>query len=56
VGGVNVPVSFYGLTPGLAGLFQVNATLPTGIAPSSQAPVVLSQGGRAGVTVTVPIQ
>ena len=56
VGGVNVPVSFYGLTPGLAGLFQVNATLPTGIAPSSQAPVVLSQGGRAGVTVTIPIQ
>jgi uncharacterized protein (TIGR03437 family) len=56
VGGVNVPVSFYGLTPGLAGLFQVNATLPTGIAPSPQAPVVLSQGGRAGVTVTIPIQ
>ena len=50
------PVSFYGLTPGLAGLFQVNATLPTGIAPSPQAPVVLSQGGRAGVTVTIPIQ
>ena len=56
VGGVNVPVSFYGLTPGLAGLFQVNATLPTGIAPSPQAPVVLSQGGRAGVMVTIPIQ
>jgi hypothetical protein len=30
-----------------AGLFQVNATLPTGIAPSPQAPVVLSQGGGA---------
>jgi len=56
VGGVNVPVSYYGLVPGLAGLFQVNATLPTGIAASPQSPVVLSQGGRAGVTVTIPIQ
>ncbi len=56
VGGVNVPVSYYGLVPGLAGLFQVNATLPTGIAPSPQSPVVLSQGSSVGATVTIPIQ
>jgi len=56
VGGVNVPVSYYGLVPGLAGLFQVNATLPSGIAASAQAPVVLTQGSSVGVTVTIPIQ
>jgi len=34
----------------------VNATIPAGIAASQQSPLVLSQGGRAGLTVTVPIE
>ncbi|MGA3017764.1 MAG: hypothetical protein ABSF62_11640 [Bryobacteraceae bacterium] len=56
IGGVNVPVAFAGPTPGFTGLYQVNATIPGGITPSQQAPLVLSQGGRPGATVTVPIQ
>jgi len=56
IGGVSVPVSFAGLTPGFTGLYQVNATVPSGIAPNQQAPLVLSQGGRASATVTVPMQ
>jgi uncharacterized protein (TIGR03437 family) len=56
IGGVNVPVAFAGPTPGFTGLYQVNATLPTAIAASQQAPLVLSQGGRASVAVTVPVQ
>jgi uncharacterized protein (TIGR03437 family) len=56
IGGVNVPVSFAGLSPGYSGLYQVNATLPAGLTPSSQAQVVLTQGGRASNTVTIPIQ
>jgi uncharacterized protein (TIGR03437 family) len=56
IGGVNVPVTFAGLTPGFTGLYQVNATVPAGIAASAHAPVILSQGGRASNTVTIPIQ
>ncbi|HXM45514.1 MAG TPA: hypothetical protein VN924_30035 [Bryobacteraceae bacterium] len=56
IGGVNAPVFFAGLTPGFTGLYQVNATVPTGIAPNQQAPMVLSQGGRASATVTIPVQ
>ena len=56
IGGVNVVPFFSGAAPGFSGLYQVNATIPAGIAASQQAPLVLSQGGRAGVTVTVPIQ
>jgi uncharacterized protein (TIGR03437 family) len=56
IGGVNAPVFFAGLTPGFTGLYQVNATVPTGIAPNPQAPLVLSQAGRASATVTIPVQ
>jgi uncharacterized protein (TIGR03437 family) len=40
----------------LTGLYQVNATIPAGIAPSPQAPLVLSQDGRTSATITVPLQ
>jgi uncharacterized protein (TIGR03437 family) len=56
VGGVKVGTSFSGLAPGFTGLYQVNATLSAGIAPSQQAPLVLSQGGRSGGSATVPVQ
>jgi uncharacterized protein (TIGR03437 family) len=56
IGGKNVPVFFAGPTPGFTGLYQVNATIPAGIAPSQQAPLVLSQAGRPSTTVTVPVQ
>ena len=56
IGSVNAPVFFAGLSPGFTGLYQVNATVPSGIAPSQQAPLVLSQGGRASATTTIPVQ
>ena len=56
IGGKNVPIFFAGPTPGFTGLYQVNATVPGGIAPSTQAPLVLSQGGRPSATITVPVQ
>jgi uncharacterized protein (TIGR03437 family) len=56
IGGVTVPSFFAGPSPGFAGLYQVNATLPAGIAPSQQAPLVLSQGGRSGGSATIPLQ
>ena len=56
IGSVKVPVFFAGPTPGFTGLYQVNATIPAGIAPSTQVPLVLSQGGRTSATITVPVQ
>ena len=56
IGGVKVPVFFAGPTPGFTGLYQVNATIPAGIAPSQLAPLVLSQGGRTSATIAVPLQ
>jgi uncharacterized protein (TIGR03437 family) len=56
IGGVKVPVFFAGPTPGFTGLYQVNATIPAGIAPSTQATLVLTQGGRTSATITVPVQ
>jgi uncharacterized protein (TIGR03437 family) len=31
IGGINAPISFVGLTPGLAGLMQINLQVPSGI-------------------------
>jgi uncharacterized protein (TIGR03437 family) len=56
IGGVNVPVFFAGLAPNYAGLYQVNATIPTGIAPNQASPLVLTQGGQNSLTVTIPMQ
>jgi uncharacterized protein (TIGR03437 family) len=54
IGGVIAPVSFSGLAPGFVGLYQVNAEIPTGLAPGSQ-PVVLSIGGGSSDTVLLPV-
>jgi uncharacterized protein (TIGR03437 family) len=56
IGGVNVPVFFAGPSPGFTGLYQVNATLPSGIPASSAAPLVMTQGGHASGMVTIPVQ
>jgi uncharacterized protein (TIGR03437 family) len=56
IGGVNAQVLFAGPTPGFIGLYQVNAIVPSGINPSQQVPLVLSQGGRTSATVTMPLQ
>jgi uncharacterized protein (TIGR03437 family) len=55
IGGQNATVSFAGLAPGFAGLYQVNVTVPTGIAAGSQIPVVLTQGNVSGPPVTIAI-
>jgi len=46
-GGVNAEVLFSGLTPGLAGLYQVNVRVPAGFLAGANTPVVLSIGGRS---------
>ena len=52
VGGANANVSFSGLAPGFAGLYQVNATVPAGI--NSGAPIVIAIGAAASKPVALP--
>jgi hypothetical protein len=47
---VNASIAFAGLTPGLTGLYQVNVTVPAGITPGNQVPVVLAVDGAPGST------
>jgi uncharacterized protein (TIGR03437 family) len=46
-GNQTATAAFAGLTPGLAGLYQINVTVPAGVTPGNQVPVTISAGGAA---------
>jgi uncharacterized protein (TIGR03437 family) len=46
IGGASAPVSFSGLAPGFAALYQINVTVPSTIGAGQQ-PIVVSIGGQA---------
>jgi len=46
-GNQTATAAFAGLTPGLAGLYQINVTVPAGVTPGNQVPVAISAGGAA---------
>ena len=56
VGGVAANVLFSGLTPGFVGLYQVNATVPNGVAAGSQVPVTLTGAGQQSMPVTIALE
>jgi uncharacterized protein (TIGR03437 family) len=56
IGGRNVEPFFAGLTPGYAGLYQVNVIVPAGIATGSDVPVIVSAAGAPSPAVTVAIR
>jgi uncharacterized protein (TIGR03437 family) len=56
VGGVQASVSFSGLAPGFAGLYQVNVLVPASVAAGSAVPVVISVGGVSSNTATIVVQ
>ncbi len=56
IGGVNVPVLFAGLSPAFTGLYQVNISLPAGIAPGLNVPLVIREGSVTANTVLVSVQ
>ena len=50
-------VLFSGLAPAFAGLYQLNVTIPDGITPSGQVPVVIQMGNTSSpVNVTIAMQ
>lgn len=55
IGGQPAQVLFAGLAPGYAGLYQVDAVVPPGLAAGANVPVVLSQAGYTSATVTVAL-
>jgi uncharacterized protein (TIGR03437 family) len=55
IGQVSAPVGFAGLTPGFTGLYQVNATVPSGV-PSGTAPLVLTQGTVSSAPVQIAVK
>ncbi len=56
IGGQPAAVSFAGLAPGFAGVYQVNAEVPAGVAPGDAVPVVLTQGSFRSNTATIAVR
>ena len=42
IGGLSAAVTFSGIAPGFAGLYQVDVVVPAGVAPSDSVPVAIS--------------
>ena len=55
VGGTKAQVVFAGLSPGSIGLYQIDVVIPAS-AGTGNLPLVVTQGGVASNTVTVPVQ
>jgi uncharacterized protein (TIGR03437 family) len=56
IGGVGAFVSYSGLAPSLAGVYQVNALVPLGVSPGNAVPVVIVIGNVTSNTVTIAVQ
>ncbi len=55
IGGKNANVSFSGLAPGFAGLYQINVVVPDTLVPGTY-PVVVSIGGSSSPPSNLPVQ
>ena len=56
IGGVEASITFAGLTPGSAGLYQVNAVIPSGVPAGDAVPVILEVAGLPSPPVTMTIR
>jgi uncharacterized protein (TIGR03437 family) len=56
IGGLPATVSFAGLAPGFAAVYQVNAQVPAGVAAGDAVPVVITQGGASSNTATIAVR
>ena len=56
IGGRTATVAYSGLTAGFTGLYQVNTSVPEGVLPGDEAPVVLTVGGLSSPPVTMAVR
>src|SRR5580698_5573335 len=56
IGGVGAVVTYSGLAPTFAGLYQVNAIVPMGVAPGNTVSLVIAIGNIPSNTVTIAVQ
>lgn len=56
IGGVGAFVSYSGLAPGFAGLYQINALVPASVSPGGAVTLVMNMGGVPSNTVTIAVQ
>ena len=56
IGGANAQVLFAGLSPGSAGLYQINAIVPPAATTGNAVPVTISVAGQTSNTVMMAIQ
>jgi uncharacterized protein (TIGR03437 family) len=54
VDGQNAAISYWGLAPGLIGLYQINFTVPSN-ANAGNLSLVVMQGGLSSNTTTLPV-
>ncbi len=56
IGGRPATVSFAGLTPGIPGLYQINAVVPAGLPASDTTEVRITVAGQQSVPVTIAVR
>jgi uncharacterized protein (TIGR03437 family) len=56
IGGQTIAAAFAGLVPGFTAFYQVNATLPAGIATGDTVPLTLSVAGQISPPVTLAVR
>jgi minor extracellular serine protease Vpr len=55
IGAASAPVSFSGLAPGYAGLYQINVTIPTSLTPGTY-PITITIGTQTSKPSTIAVQ
>jgi uncharacterized protein (TIGR03437 family) len=55
IGGLPATVGFSGIAPGTASEYQINTTIPTGVTPGDDVPIVITIGSSTD-TVTIAVK
>jgi len=55
IGGIAAQVLFSGLAPGFAGLYQINAQVPAGVAPGDEVVVLVSMPNGRSDSATIAV-
>ena len=56
IGGADATVQYFGLAPGLVGVYQVNALVPAGSAEGPAIPVTMKVGGVTSNSITIAVK